>query len=212
MHSKAEALPPHSIHVISVRIRYIGGAVPDEKPYTMKRIYDVLYGAVALLFALAALVLILFSARELWIAADPRHVTEIAQRVKGVLESIGLLTIAVVALELSQTVVEEEIRRVAQISAPTRVRRFLSRFLVVVVVALGIEALVSAFGFAHEAPQNLSQSAMVAFAAAALLAAWGVFVYLNGRAEELEPEAMAEVKREDETLDADADRDSDIRG
>jgi hypothetical protein len=33
-----------------------------------------------------------------------------------------------------------------------------------------------------------------------------VFVYLNGRAEELEPEAMAEVKREDETLDAERDR------
>ncbi|HYI11643.1 MAG TPA: hypothetical protein VEK57_21475 [Thermoanaerobaculia bacterium] len=178
----------------------------------MKRIYDVLYGAVAALFALAALVLVIFSARELWVAADPRHVTEISQRVKRVLESIGLLTIAVVALELSQTVVEEEIRRMAQISAPTRVRRFLSRFLVVVVVALAIEALVSAFGFTHESPGNLSQSAMIAFGAAALLAAWGLFVHLNGRAEELEPEAMAEVKREDETLDAETDRDGSPRG
>lgn len=167
----------------------------------MKRIYDVLYGAVAALFAIAALILIVFSARELWFAADPRVATEIARRVRRVLEGIGLLTIAVVALELSQTVVEEEIRRVAQISAPTRVRRFVSRFLVVVVVALSIEALVSAFGFAHESPEHLSQSAMIAFGAAALLAAWGVFVHLNGRAEELEPEAMAEVKREDETLD-----------
>jgi hypothetical protein len=167
----------------------------------MKRIYDVLYGAVALLFVLAALVLIVFSAGELWRGADPRQTIETAQRVKRVLEGIGLLTIAVVALELSQTVIEEEIRRVAQISAPTRVRRFLSRFFVVVVVALAIEALVSAFGFAHEAPANLVQSAMVAFAAAALLAAWGLFVYLNGRAEELEPEAMAEAKREDETVE-----------
>jgi arginine exporter protein ArgO len=180
---------------------------PVERRCTVKRIYDVLYGAVAFLFALAALVLIVFSGREMWLAVDPRHASEIAERVKGVLESIGLLTIAVVALELSQTVIEEEIRRVAQISAPTRVRRFLSRFLVVVVVALGIEALVSAFGFAHESPDRLSQSAMIAFAAAAILAAWGVFVYLNGRAEELEPEAMAEVKREDENLDAEADRD-----
>jgi hypothetical protein len=178
----------------------------------MKRIYDVLYGAVALLFALAALVLIVFSARELWSGADPRHALELAQRVQRVLEGIGLLTIAVVALELSQTVVEEEIRRVAQISAPTRVRRFLSRFLVVVVVALSIEALVTAFRFAHESPESLSQSAMIAFGAAALLVAWGVFVHLNGRAEELEPEAMAEVKREDETLDAEDDRDGDRRG
>jgi arginine exporter protein ArgO len=148
----------------------------------------------------------------MWTAADPRHVAETANRVKRVLESIGLLTIAVAALELSQTVIEEEIRRVAQISAPTRVRRFLSRFLVVVVVALAIEALISAFGFVHEDPRSLSQSAMIAFAAAALLASWGVFVHLNGRAEELEPEAMAEVKREDEMLDAEADQDSNPRG
>lgn len=174
--------------------------------WSVKRIYDVLYGAVAFLFACAALVLIGFSASEMWVAVDPRHAAKIAHRVKGVLESIGLLTIAVVALELSQTVVEEEIRRVAQISAPTRVRRFLSRFLVVVVVALAIEALVSAFGFAHESPERLSQSAMIAFAAAALLGAWGVFVHLNSRAEELEPEAMAEVKAEDESLDLEGEK------
>jgi len=33
-----------------------------------------------------------------------------------------------------------------------------------------------------------------------LLAAWGVFIHLNRSAEELEPEAMAEAKREDEKL------------
>jgi hypothetical protein len=32
------------------------------------------------------------------------------------------------------------------------------------------------------------------------LAAWGLFVRLNRFAEELEPEAMAEVKREDKKL------------
>lgn len=167
-----------------------------------KWIFNILYGAVAALFALGALVLIVLAGREMWVAVDMRHASETAKRFKAVLECISLLTIAVAALELSQTVIEEEIRRAAQISAPTRVRRFLSRFLVVVVVALGIEALVSTFTFVHEAPQNLSQSAMIAFAAAALLAAWGVFVHLNGRAEELEPEAMAEVKQEDEKLDA----------
>jgi hypothetical protein len=53
---------------------------------------------------------------------------------------------------------------------------------------------------------------MIAFAAAALLAAWGLFVHLNGRAEELEPEAMAEVKREDEMLDAEDAQGSNPRG
>jgi hypothetical protein len=109
----------------------------------------------------------------------------------------------VAALELSQTVWEEEVVRKALMSAPTRVRRFISRFLVVVVVALAIEALVGAFHYVHDDPELLPNAASIAVAAAALLIAWGVFLRLNLAAEALEPEAMARAKREDKKLDED---------
>jgi hypothetical protein len=80
------------------------------------------------------------------------------------------------------------------------VRRFLSRFLVVLVVALSIEGLVATFRAAHEDPTHLLYAGCIVFAAATLLAAWGVFVRLNRYAEELEPEAMQEAKREDRKL------------
>ena len=118
----------------------------------------------------------------------------------AVLEGIGLLTIAVVALELGQTVLEEEMQRQAHIVAPTRVRRFLSRFMVVVVVALAIESLVAVFQLVHSDASRLPQAASVAVAAALLLAAWGCFVKLNTSAEELEPEAMEKTKREDDQI------------
>jgi hypothetical protein len=50
----------------------------------------------------------------------------------------------VVALKLGPTTVAEDIQREAPMSSPLRVRRFLSRFLVVLVVALTIEALQAA--------------------------------------------------------------------
>jgi len=56
----------------------------------------------------------------------------------------------VVALQISETITEEEVIRDADISAPTRVRRFLSRFFVVVIVALAIEGLVATFKAIHE--------------------------------------------------------------
>lgn len=87
-------------------------------------------------------------------------------------------------------------------SAPTRVRRFISRFLVVVVVALAIEALVAAFELVHEDPSKIPHCAALAVGAAALLAAWGVFVRLNTSAEKLEPEAMERAKGEDDKVDA----------
>jgi hypothetical protein len=45
----------------------------------------------------------------------------------GIIESIGLIAVAVVALR-AQTIVEEEVIRETKVSTPTRVRRYLSRF------------------------------------------------------------------------------------
>jgi len=105
-----------------------------------------------------------------------------------------------VALQIAQTIAEEELIRAANVSGPTRVRRFLSRFLVVLVVALVVEALVGTFQAIHEDMRLLVYPAALLAACALLLAGWGVFLHFNRSAEELEPEAMAEAKREDRKL------------
>ncbi len=118
----------------------------------------------------------------------------------GVIEAVGLLAVAVVALQIGQTILEEEVVRSVHVSAPTRVRRFLSRFLVVVVVALSIGGLVAVFQALHQDPERLPEAASVLVAVGAMLAGWGMFIKLNRAAEELEPEAMAEAKHEDAKL------------
>jgi hypothetical protein len=159
------------------------------------------YGAIIVLFICCALALVVFAVMELWHGVNPSAGLSPRDRFNSVLESIGLLTIAVVALELGQTILEEEVQRGVHVSAPTRVRRFLSRFMVVVVVALAIESLVSVFELAHEDPTKLPHAASIAVGAALLLAAWGVFIKLNRSAEELEPEAMEKAKQEDRNLE-----------
>lgn len=156
------------------------------------RLFAIIYSAVALIFATAAVVLVGLAVETLWHALhDSRH------RVPEVIESIGILAVALVALEIAQTVVEEEVVRRAQISAPTRVRRYLSRFLVVVVVALSIKYLVAVVRFLDEEPRMLWSASSIGVATAALLAAWGLFIRLNRAAEDIEPEAMQEAKDED---------------
>jgi putative Mn2+ efflux pump MntP len=159
------------------------------------------YSSIIFLLICTALSLIFFSAIELWHGVNPMASLDLRDRFNSIVESIGLLTIAVVALELGQTILEEELQRKTQVSAPTRVRRFLSRFLVVIIVALSIECLVSVFELAHKDASQLPQAASIGVAAAILLAAWGVFIKLNKSAEELEPEAMERTKREDETIE-----------
>src|SRR5688572_6966544 len=152
---------------------------------------------ISLLFIACALALIGLAGWQLWEGVSPFNRMELAARMQAVLESIALLTVAVAALELGQTIIEEEVQREAHMSAPTRVRRFLSRFMIVLVVALTIETLVAVFQFSHENPAHLPYAAAIGLTAAALLTAWGVFIRLNQGAEQLEPEAMEQAKQED---------------
>ena len=164
------------------------------------KVFPVGHFVISLLFIISALGLVGFAGIQLWDGLQPGGDLGADLRLHAVLQSIAVLTVAVAALELGQTILEEEVQREAHMSAPTRVRRFLSRFMVVLVVALSIETLVIVFKFSQDAPEQLPYAASIGVTAAFLLAAWGIFIHLNRSAEELEPEAMQQAKREDRKM------------
>ena len=168
------------------------------------RLFPAGHFIISMLFVAAAAALIVIAGAQLWQGIQLFDEAGVIDRLNAVLESIAVLTVALAALELGQTILEEEVQRDAQMSAPTRVRRFLSRFMIVLVVALTIETLVLAFRVAQKTPEQLPYVASIGFAAAALLVAWGIFVRLNRSAEELEPEAMQAAKREDRKVEKDS--------
>ena len=159
--------------------------------------FGAVHALIAALFTAGALFLIAIGARLGWHAAGGEIGLAAAQEV---IEAIGILAAAVVALQIAETIIEEEVVRDADISAPTRVRRFLSRFFVVVVVALAIEGLVATFRAVHDNARELLYVAALISSVGVLLAAWGIFVHLNRSAEELEPAAMEEAQAEDDKL------------
>lgn len=167
----------------------------------IQRIFSLGYLLVVALFFACAVALIVLAGNELWGALRPAAGMPVRSRFNMILECIGLLTIAVAAMELGQTVLEEEVQRSANISAPTRVRRFLSRFLIVVVVSLSIECLIAVYQFIHGKPELLPHAASIGVAAAVILAAWGAFVRMNIEAEKLEPQAMHAAQAEDRTIE-----------
>jgi hypothetical protein len=160
------------------------------------RVFSLIHAAMAFLFVCAALGLIFMATRMGWVALIDADQAAAQQ----IIEAIGLLAAAVVALQIAQTIAEEEVVREAHVSGPTRVRRFLSRFMVVLVVSIAIEGLVATFRALHENPSQLPLAASVVFATGVLLAGWGVFLRLNTAAEKLEPEAMEQAKQEDKKL------------
>ena len=163
----------------------------------LKAFFSAAHAILGVLFVALAILLTVLAIRTGWhgVLGDLSEADELA------IEAIGLLAIAVVSLQIAQTIAEEEVVRDAHISAPTRVRRYLSRFMVVVVVALSIEGLVGTFKALHDDPSLLPHAASVPIAAGLLLAGWGVFIRMNRAAEELEPEAMKAAKGEDKKLE-----------
>jgi hypothetical protein len=167
----------------------------------ISKFFELGYILIVAMFFSCGIGLIVLAGVEIWSALNPASDTSARDRFDLILECIGMLTISVAALGLGQTVLEEEIQREANISSPTRVRRFLSRFLIVVVVSLSVECLIGVFQYVHGSPQYLPHAASIGLAAAALLATWGLFVRLNTSAEELEPHAMHDVQAEDKVIE-----------
>jgi hypothetical protein len=181
--------PPPGDRAQSAWINFAGAA--------LKAFFSTLHAVMALLFIGISFMLMVMAAMTGWKAVG----AELGEGAESAIEAIGLLAIAVVSLQISQTIAEEEVIRDAHISAPTRVRRYLSRFMVVVVVALSIEGLVGTFKALHEEPELLPHAASVLVAAGVLLAGWGLFIRFNKEAELLEPEAMKAAKSEDVKLE-----------
>jgi hypothetical protein len=159
------------------------------------RFFAAAHAVIAVLFVCVAVMLVVIAVKTGWTALGGDSGAEV------IIETIGLLAVAVVSLQIAQTIMEEEVIREAQVSAPTRVRRYLSRFLVVVVVALAVEGLVATFKALHESPQYLPHAATILVSVGFLLAGWGAFIWFNKVAEDLEPEAMAQAKQEDQKLE-----------
>lgn len=148
-----------------------------------ERFFALGFAVIVVMFAGCAIALIAFAGIELWRSVQPSAALTLVKRFDSILNCIAMLTIAMAAMELAHTVVEEEFAHVARLSAAARTRLVLSRFLVVVIVSLAIESLVAIFKMVDNDPARISDAAYIAFAAAALLAAWGFFIRMGQRGE-----------------------------
>jgi hypothetical protein len=148
-----------------------------------ERFFAMGFAVIVVMFGGCAVALIAFSGIEFWRAVQPSEALTLTKRFDLILDCIAMLTIAMAAMELAHTIVEEEFEHTARLSAAARARHVLSRFLLVVIVSLAIESLVAIFKLLHDDPSKISDAAFIAFAAAALLIAWGFFIKMGQRGE-----------------------------
>lgn len=96
-----------------------------------------------------------------------------------------LFTLALAVFDLAKTIFEEEVLLRKDIRRHSTTRRTLTRFIAAILIAVSIEGLMLVFKFALDAPQQLWLAELLLLAAAALLVALGLYVYLGAQAEVL---------------------------
>src|SRR5205085_10982682 len=144
-------------------------ACPALRMKLVVRLFAAAHAVLAIAFVAVGLLLSVVAVRTCWAATTGGALD--GDAAIELIEAMGLAAVAVVALQVAQTIAEEEVVREAHVSAPTRVRRFLSRFVVVVVVALAIEGLVATMKALHEDITQLPYAAASVIGVATLLAA-----------------------------------------
>jgi hypothetical protein len=96
-----------------------------------------------------------------------------------------LFTLALAVFDLAKTIFEEEVLLRKDIRRHSTTRRTLTRFVAAILIAVSIEGLMLVFKFALDAPQHLWLAIGLLVAAAALMVALGLYVYLGAQAEVL---------------------------
>ncbi|HEY3273229.1 MAG TPA: hypothetical protein VGJ92_05670 [Methanocella sp.] len=93
---------------------------------------------------------------------------------------------------------EEEIQSPIQMTAPLKIRHFISRFLTVIIISLSIEFLTMVFRFSHKPDEfvYLYEAAAVALGAALLFVAWALYNWTSVAVEKHEHETVGQhIKR-----------------
>jgi hypothetical protein len=93
------------------------------------------------------------------------------------------LTLALAIFDLGKTTLEEEVLLYKDILRHSSTRRTITRFIAAIIIAVSIEALLMIFKSALGEGEHIIQAVWVILAAAALLLALGVYVYLGSKAE-----------------------------
>ncbi|MFW5954522.1 MAG: PDC sensor domain-containing protein [Guyparkeria sp.] len=152
---------------------------------TMRRrvepVFRALYGLFAAAMLLVAGVLFYSSMSELVTALmEPGWAAEL--RLKP-FEVIVVLTLAMAIFDLAKTVFEEEVLMEKDVHRHSTVRRTMTRFVAAILVAILIEGLLTMFKVSMGYSEQGVTATLMVFAAAALLVALGLYVYLGALAE-----------------------------
>ena len=136
------------------------------------------YVIVSIVLTAIALTLITYSVWKAWLA-----VSSVNDAVYGLLDSIGLIVISLAVLDVSKYLMEEEVLRDRELRSPVEARRTLTKFMVIICIAVSLEAVVYISMAGKDQVQNLIYPAILLLSAVAVMVGLGAYQKMSGAIE-----------------------------
>jgi hypothetical protein len=138
-----------------------------------------LYGLTALALAILALAFIGLAFVRVW-----REIAHAEATVSAMLESIGMLIVALAVFDVSKYLIEEELLRERELRSATEARKTLTKFLTIVIIAVSLEAVVFVFQAGKEDMTRLIYPAALLAVVGGLVAVLGLYQRMSRTTEE----------------------------
>lgn len=140
---------------------------------------SVIYSIVSLTLALISLAMVAYAVWEVWTAIATN--TAIIHKI---LDAIGLIVVAVAVFDVAKYLMEEEVLRDRELRSAREARRTLTKFLVIITIAVNLEALVFIFGAGSTDVSTLLYPTALLVAGTLMVVGLGIFQRLSVSAEE----------------------------
>jgi len=155
----------------------------------MKKVFErgvtYIYLIAAVALALMALVLMVWAVIEVWHEVVSKAVVE-DKFISTMLRSVGAIIIAVAIVDVAKYMIEEEVLEHKAKRSPREVRETLTKILIIVTIAVGIEGLIYIFKAGAKDITLLIYPSMLIITAVIMIVGLGVYQKLSVSAEKME--------------------------
>jgi len=145
---------------------------------TVNRAFAILTNAMYTLASAAllvmSLVMIAYGIWEVWKAFNVR-----ADVVQAMLDAIGLIVVAIAVFDVAKYLMEEEVLRDRELRSAREARETLTKFLVIISIAVSLEALVFIFGAGKKDMASLLYPTLLMAVAVLLVVGLGLYQRLT---------------------------------
>ena len=138
-----------------------------------------IYGLIGLSLTLISLAIMMVALWDIWVSVHEKTIL-----VKALLDAIGLIVIGMAVFDVSKFLIEEEVIRSGGTKTPAKQRRTLLKFLVIIAIAVSLEALVFIFDAGKKDISNLIYPTFLLIAAILVVVGLGVYQKLTHGEEE----------------------------